>query len=128
MDELGLFKFKEILLNLKKELLTTDTNIEDLQGEKVGDEADMANNDSVTSLATKMITRNNSYLKRINLSLKKIEDGTYGNCESCDEQINERRLLARPTALLCVDCKEEQEREEQKEKEKLKGGFLADWD
>ena len=48
-------------------------------------------------------------LKKIDLALRKIEDGTYGECESCGEAIAVARLRARPVAQLCIDCKTEQE-------------------
>ncbi len=41
---------------------------------------------------------------------QKIEDGTYGNCESCGKPISKRRLQARPFATLCIKCKEKEER------------------
>ena len=45
-------------------------------------------------------------------ALKRIDEGTFGECEECGEDIGQNRLLARPTATLCVSCKEEQERKE----------------
>jgi len=128
MDALKLDKFRDILLKMKDDIVTTEINLDSIQGEKVADDVDVAASDSAASLATKFITRKNSYLKRIEQTLKKIEQGTYGECESCGEEISERRLVARPTALLCIDCKEEEEKMEQKEKERMRGGFLADWE
>lgn len=53
--------------------------------------------------------RDNFYLKKLNKSLAKVEDGTLGICEECDEAISFERLSARPTAELCITCKEEAE-------------------
>ena len=43
--------------------------------------------------------------KKINEALDRIEDGDYGYCEKCGEEVGVSRLEARPTAELCIDCK-----------------------
>ena len=43
-------------------------------------------------------------LREIDAALRRIEEGSYGDCERCDEAINPRRLDADPTARLCIDC------------------------
>ena len=47
---------------------------------------------------------------KIEQALQKIEQGVYGECESCGEEIGLKRLEARPVAELCIDCKAEQEK------------------
>ena len=56
--------------------------------------------------------REKSLLSKLDLALKKIEDGTFGICEICEEPIGKKRLEARPETTLCIKCKEDQEREE----------------
>ncbi len=56
--------------------------------------------------------REQKLLKKIDEALKRIEDGTFGVCESCGEQIGMRRLEARPVTTLCIECKTRQEEEE----------------
>ncbi len=51
-------------------------------------------------------------LDKINKALVKIDDGTFGVCEECGEEISVKRLEARPETTLCIKCKEDQEREE----------------
>jgi len=51
-------------------------------------------------------SRENFYLKKINQTLQKIKDGTYGLCKECDAEIGFDRLMARTTADLCITCKE----------------------
>lgn len=115
----------ELLVKMKEEALGTTTGfVESLQGEKFADEIDIAVADSSKSLAEKFQSRKQAYLNRINKCLKKLENGTYGECENCGVQINGRRLLARPTALLCIDCKSEQEKYENREK--IGRGILSD--
>jgi len=56
--------------------------------------------------------RERRLIVKIRQALTRIEDETFGTCESCGEDISESRLKARPVATLCVECKREQEREE----------------
>ena len=53
------------------------------------------------------------YLKKINPALEKIKEGAFGLCKDCDSEISFERLLARPTAELCINCKESAEMDEQ---------------
>ena len=56
--------------------------------------------------------RERKLLKKIDQALEKIEGGTYGICEACGEEINIKRLKARPVTTMCIECKTEQEEEE----------------
>lgn len=56
--------------------------------------------------------RERQLLKKIDEALEKIENGTYGICEVCGEEINIERLKARLVTTMCIDCKTEQEEEE----------------
>lgn len=60
--------------------------------------------------------RERKLILKIREALNRIDDGTFGICEQCGGEISESRLMARPVATLCVDCKRLQER-----KEKLAG-------
>lgn len=44
-------------------------------------------------------------LRDVNTALKRLDEGTYGICKYCDQPIDEKRLLARPTSSSCVTCK-----------------------
>jgi DnaK suppressor protein len=76
------------------------------------DEIDQATTDIEQSMRMRLLNRETLYIKKIKEALKRIEDGTFGECEECGEDIELKRLEARPTATLCVSCKEEQERKE----------------
>jgi len=56
-----------------------------------------------TNIATEQVLEKN--LRDINNALERIENGTYGICKYCGRTINEKRLLARPTASTCIECK-----------------------
>ena len=79
-----------------------------------GDSVDIASMEINQANLQKIGKRETYLLKKIDLALKKIEEGTYGECEMCGEPIANGRLLARPVAQLCIDCKTEQENEERK--------------
>lgn len=71
-----------------------------------GDKADenaQEINDFTTVIATQSILEKS--LKDIDGALSRIEDGTYGVCKYCKNPINEKRLVARPTAGSCINCK-----------------------
>ena len=52
-----------------------------------------------------MMDRENSYLKYLNRALEMIKDGSFGICSSCDERINQERLIEVPHTTSCFDCK-----------------------
>lgn len=56
--------------------------------------------------------RERKLLKKIDEAIEKIDKGTYGICETCGEEINIKRLEARPVTTMCIECKTEQEEEE----------------
>jgi DnaK suppressor protein len=60
----------------------------------------------------KLKGRERKLLAKIDEAIEKIDNGTYGVCETCGEEINLRRLEARPVTTMCIECKTEQEEEE----------------
>ena len=54
--------------------------------------------------------RERKLISKIDKALDRIEDGTFGICEECGEEITEGRLKARPVTTFCIGCKEEQEK------------------
>lgn len=74
------------------------------------DEVDLASSESEQSMSLRLRDRERVLLKKIDKVIKKMEDGTYGICESCGEEIGLKRLEARPVTDLCIRCKEEQEK------------------
>lgn len=77
-----------------------------------GDEVDTVNLQREQSLNFRLDERNILFLKKVEMAKQKILDGTYGLCEDCGSDISQGRLIARPTACLCIDCQEEKERNE----------------
>ncbi len=83
-----------------------------LDANDLPDEMDLASSEYIQSFEFRLRGREKSLLTKLDLSLRKIEDGSFGICEICDEPIGKKRLEARPETSLCIKCKEDQEREE----------------
>jgi DnaK suppressor protein len=81
------------------------------------DPTDRANLESDRNFLLRMRDRERKLIGKIKEALARIDDGTFGICEECGEDISEERLKARPMATLCIDCKTKAE-EEEKQKEK----------
>src|SRR5690606_24129396 len=77
-----------------------------------GDEVDIVSVEKENQMDFRLKARNAIYLKKVKRALQKIEDGSFGECEDCGAEISYNRLLARPTADLCIHCKEVEEKQE----------------
>ena len=100
--------FKAILERWKSQLMEeVDRTVHHMQDDAVNfpDPNDRATQESEFSLELRTRDRERKLIKKIDESLATIESGDYGFCESCGIDIGLRRLEARPTATLCIDCK-----------------------
>lgn len=108
--------FKELLLNQRSEILNKADafKAESALGQEPagGDEGDMAVSELNLSLTLRLQERQAHLLQKVDRALAKIEEGSFGLCEVCEEPLNINRLRARPVANLCIACKEEQESRE----------------
>lgn len=115
MNKEKLKKFKKVFEKQRTSILFNDRVVrEDFSvcSDDRYDEIDQATTDIEQSMRMRLRNREVLYIKKVDEALKRIEEGTFGECENCGEDIELRRLEARPTATLCVSCKEEQERKE----------------
>ena len=78
------------------------------------DPLDGAMSESTRVLELRERDRERKLLRKIRDALARLENGSYGICEVCEEEISEQRLIARPETTLCIECKEEQEDIEKK--------------
>jgi len=111
-------KFKKLLLQQREDLLenarrTLSGDIH-LDPDDFPDEIDTASSEMNLAFQGRLRERERGLLSKINQALDKIEQGVYGECESCGEQISVKRIEARPVAELCIDCKSEQEQLERR--------------
>ena len=72
-----------------------------------------------------LIQMKSETLNKINDALSRLEQGTYGNCFECGEEIAEKRLRALPFAVRCKDCEEAREVAEQRERQNARRGSAA---
>lgn len=100
--------FRQILLAWRKELMEeVDRTVHHMQDEAANfpDPNDRATQESEFSMELRTRDRERKLLKKIDEALEAVDRGEYGYCESCGVEIGIRRLEARPTATLCIDCK-----------------------
>ena len=116
MNKTQLKKFKTLLVEKRDEIVkkAKQTLEEDmtLDANDLPDEMDLASSEYLQSFTFRLRGREKSFLDKINKALVKIDDGTFGVCEECGEEISVKRLEARPETTLCIKCKEDQERME----------------
>jgi DnaK suppressor protein len=117
MSAKQLAHFRDILASLKDELSEDiERTVHTMQDEATvfADPNDRASQESDIALELRNRDRERKLIKKIDESLVLIENGEYGYCESCGVEIGLKRLEARPTATLCIDCKTlEEHREKQ---------------
>ncbi|MBL4793952.1 MAG: RNA polymerase-binding protein DksA [Pseudomonadales bacterium] len=100
--------FKNILGAWKLQLmLEVDRTVHHMQDESsnLPDPADRATQEEEFSLELRTRDRERKLIKKIEKTLKKVDSEDYGYCDACGVEIGIRRLEARPTATLCIDCK-----------------------
>ena len=115
MNKERLKKFKKIFETQKKCILFNDRIVREdfgVNSDDRYDELDQATTDVEQSMRMRLRNREVLYIKKIDEALNRIEEGSFGECTECGEDIELKRLEARPTANLCVSCKEEQEKKE----------------
>ena len=100
--------FKRILEALKQELSEDiERTVHTMQDEATvfADPNDRASQESDMALELRTRDRERKLIKKINDTIAKIDAEDYGYCDSCGAEIGLKRLEARPTASLCIDCK-----------------------
>jgi DnaK suppressor protein len=109
---------RKLLLALKTKILNSSLlkSNEDLivAQDDLPDEGDLASVVINQEVSFEIRNREFEKLRAIETALAKIENGTYGICEECDEKIKTKRLEKQPWATLCINHAEEQEREKEK--------------
>jgi DnaK suppressor protein len=101
--------FKTMFLNILGAEFVTENILTEIIG---GDEIDTFTQEKQQQMDLRLKSRNSVYLKKVKYALDRIHAGHFGECEDCGIDIGISRLSARPTATLCIKCKEEEERGE----------------
>ncbi len=115
INQSQLLSLEELLKTQRKEILSNGKTLRldfNINKDEMLDEVDMAVNDVEQGMKMRLGNRESLYFKKIEEALLRIKEGTYGLCLECGAQIGAKRLEVRPTAELCIDCKETQEKAE----------------
>jgi DnaK suppressor protein len=118
MRERELKHFQTLLQKQLDELLReadrTVDGMTDAKAENFPDPTDRASLESNRNFTLRIRDRERKLISKIKEALGRIDDGSYGKCEECEEDISHPRLEARPVTTLCIDCKSLQEAQEKK--------------
>jgi DnaK suppressor protein len=108
--------FRNLLNQRMQELRSeADKTVEDMdEDENFPDPTDRASMESNRNSVLRIRDRERKLIFKIQDALSRLDDGTYGICEECGEEIGIERLKARPVTTLCIECKSSQEIEERK--------------
>lgn len=107
--------FRNLLTErLEKLLMEAESGVGELVSEKenLPDSIDLATHESNRDFTLRMRDRERKLIYKIRKALVMIDEGDYGECEVCGEDISEGRLMARPVTTHCIDCKTEAEQQE----------------
>ncbi|MRR33709.1 RNA polymerase-binding protein DksA [bacterium] len=107
--------FRNVLLEEMRTLLEeAGKTVSEMTAETTNfpDPNDRATQESDRTFELRIRDRERRLLSKIREALEKIDNGTFGTCEMCGEEISEARLKARPVTTYCIDCKIEQEKKE----------------
>jgi DnaK suppressor protein len=107
--------FKHILLEEMRQLLDeAGKTVSEMTSDNTNfpDPNDRATQESDRSFELRIRDRERRLINKIREALERIDNGTYGICELCGDDISEARLKVRPVTTLCIDCKIEEEKKE----------------
>jgi DnaK suppressor protein len=102
--------FKSILNHKLSELSRQLSKRDGITIERTPDALDQVHIATERELATRNLERESSVLREVRAALSRIEEGEFGLCLNCEEEISTKRLKALPWTALCLDCKEQEDR------------------
>ncbi len=117
MEKERLEFFRDLLNERMKTLLDeAEKTVSGMTNDKdtFPDPTDRANLETDRNFLLRIRDRERKLILKIKEALARIDDGTFGICEECGEEISEERLKARPVTTLCIECKTKAEEEEKK--------------
>ena len=109
-------KIQKDLLELKDKITSGALEVGDRElhssREDLLDSGDIATVELNQTFTIRLREREEKLLNKVEAALARMQDGSYGTCEDCGDEIDIKRLMARPVTTLCIDCKSRQEAEE----------------
>jgi DnaK suppressor protein len=122
MDQEKLLYFKGLLEGRLHDLVEeAGKACSDMRHENDGDfpdPTDRASLESDRNFLLRIKDRERKLIQKVKEALDRIDNGTFGICESCGRPISEKRLMARPVTTLCIECKTEREDQERVERQR----------
>ena len=115
MTKTEMKRFKKILEDRQAELAQVLRKRDAIAIEKSADALDEVQHAAERELAIQNLDRESNLLRLVKLALRRVEEGTYGTCMHCEEDINPRRLAAVPWAPYCIACQEAADRDQSNE-------------
>jgi len=103
-------KFKKILEEKRDELEQVVSNRDAITIEKSADALDEVQHAAERELAIRNLDRESNLLRNVRLALRRIEEGSFGTCLHCEEEISPKRINAVPWAAFCIGCQEQMDR------------------
>lgn len=110
MTKQELSKFKKILEARQEELERVVRNRDAITIEKSADALDEVQHAAERELAIRNLDRESNMLRNVRGALRRINDGSFGICVHCEEEISPKRLNAVPWTALCIQCQEQADR------------------
>lgn len=112
MKKLTKPKLKKIkkLFETKREDIIKSINDPDIEVDSDGDDIDLVQSAVINEVRERLSMRDRDTLFKLNEALRKIDEGTFGICEECEEVIGEKRLEAVLGCSLCIDCAQMEEK------------------
>ncbi len=125
MTKNELNRFKQILEEKQAELAKVLRNREGIAIEKAADALDEVQFAAERELAIRNLDRESQLFRQVRAALRRMDEGTFGICVHCDEEISPKRLQAVPWAAYCLKCQEIADRQQERGEEILEE-FLVD--
>ncbi len=106
--EIQIAEYRDLLFAQRRSILQrirhSSLNLE--SGRQAGDEgAEIGSDDFIRETGIQIMAEDARKLDAISLALRNLEEGTYGVCQDCSQQIGDARLKAKPYARFCIECK-----------------------
>lgn len=116
MEKDRLEHFRKLLNGKLEELLSgagkAVTGMSESKDDNFPDPTDRASHETDRNFLLRVKDRERRLISKVQEAIVRIDDGTYGICDQCGEEISEKRLEARPVTTCCIECKKEEEEQE----------------
>lgn len=113
MTKTEINKFKKILETKQDELEQIVRNRDAITIEKSADALDEVQHAAERELAIRNLDRESNLLRNVRSALRRIDDGSFGICLHCEEEISPKRIAAVPWAPFCIQCQEQADKNQE---------------